>query len=274
MRGRLLTILLASAALPGAAHAQALDYRDVLSAEHAAGPRLAYQPMATGGGPTAPAEAAAAEDEDDGPVRSFYFDRIEYRGQPGGDGWSWDLSAEFGFQNNRLWLSTNGDASLRGTLQYVEGQALFSRPVLDAGLALQAGIRQDFVRPRRTHATVGAQGNITEPLYVGLFGFLSNRRELTARAFAYYDWEPTARVVIQPYAGLEAAARDIPELGLGHGLTSAELGLRVRYRIAEPFAPYVGVSWDRLLGRTARLTRLAGDEPGSTSLVIGLRSYF
>jgi copper resistance protein B len=80
--------------------------------------------------------------------------------------------------------------------------------------------------------------------------------------------------VVQPYAGVEAAARDIPALGLAHGLTSAELGVRVRYRIAEPFAPYVGVSWDRLLGRTARLSRLAGDEPGSTSLVIGLRSYF
>ena len=273
MRGRLLAILTALAALPTGANAQALGYQDVLRAEHAAGPRLAYQPMDTGGPPIAPA-AAAASGAGEGPVRSFYFDRIEYRGQPGGDGWSWDLSAEFGFQENRLWLSTAGDASPRGTLQYVEGQALFSRPVLDAGLALQAGVRQDFIRPRRTYAAVGAQGNVTEPLYIGLFGFLSNRRELTARAFAYYDWEPAARVVVQPYAGLEAAARDIPELGLGHGFTSAELSLRVRYRIAEPFAPYVGVSWDRLLGRTARLARLAGDDPGSTSLVIGLRSYF
>jgi copper resistance protein B len=73
---------------------------------------------------------------------------------------------------------------------------------------------------------------------------------------------------------MEAATRDVPALGLGHGLTSAELGLRVRYRIAEPFAPYVGVSWDRLLGRTARLTRAAGDDVAATSLVIGLRSYF
>src|SRR5690349_18498905 len=131
MRGRLL-LSLTALALPTVASAQALGYEDVLRAEHAAGPRLTYQPMATGGAPTAPAAATAAAEEDNGPVRSFYFDRIEYRAQPGGDGWSWDLSAEFGFQNNRLWLSTAGDASLRGRLQYVEGQALFSRPVLDA----------------------------------------------------------------------------------------------------------------------------------------------
>lgn len=271
MRG---LFLIAAAIGPAAgANAQSLSYQDVLRAEHGVGPRLAYQPMDTSGSPTAPA-AVAAPAAGESPVRSFYFDRIEYRAQPGGDGWSWDLSAEFGFQNNRLWLSTAGDASLRGTLQYVEGQALYSHPVLDAGLALQAGVRQDFIRPRRTYAVLGAQGNVTAPLYVGLFGFLSNRRELTARAFAYYDWEPAARLVVQPYVGMEAAARDIPALSLGHGLTSAELGLRVRYRIAEPFAPYIGVSWDRLLGRTARIARLAGDDPEATSLVIGLRSYF
>ena len=86
---------------------------------------------------------------------------------------------------------------------------------------------------------LGAQGNLTAPLYVGLFGFLSTQGEVTGRAFAYYDWEPARRLVVQPYAGMEAATRDIPELGLGRGLTSAELGLRVRYRIAEPFAPYI-----------------------------------
>lgn len=271
MRGHLLAIA-ASAGCSGAAGAQALPYRDVLRAEHAVGPRLSYQPIETGNAPTAPTAPAAAEPN--GPVRDFYFDRIEFRGQPEGDGWSWDLSAEFGGQAHRLWLATAGDASLRGTLQYVEAQALYSRPVLDAGLALQAGVRQDFVRPRRTYGVLGFQGNVTEPLYVGLFGFLSTRGELTGRAFAYYDWEPAPRLVLQPYAGLEAAAGDDPALGLGHGLTSAELGLRLRYRIAEPFAPYVGVSWDRLLGRTARIARLAGEDLEATSLVIGLRSYF
>ena len=267
-------MLMALVAPAAGANAQELAYQDVLRAEHAVGPRLAYQPMDTNAPAALTAASAPAAPGEDNPVRSFYFDRIEYRGQPGGDGWSWDLSAEFGFQANRLWLSTAGDASVRGTLQYVEGQALYSRPLLDAGLALQAGVRQDFVHPRRSYAVLGAQGNVTAPLYVGLFGFLSNRREVTARAFAYYDWEPAARLVVQPFAGLEAATRDIAELGLGRGLTSAELGLRVRYRIAEPFAPYIGISWDRLLGRTARIARLAGEEPEATSLVIGLRSYF
>ena len=266
---RALALLLAT--LPATAQAQRLDYENVLAAEHAVGPRLAYQPIAS---QAAPVAAAATEAEETGPVRAAYFDRIEYRGKPGGDGWSWDLSGEIGSQGHRLWLATAGDASLRGRLQYVEGQALYSRPVLDAGLAVQAGVRRDFVRPRRTYAMLGVQGNVSAPLYVGAFGFLSTQGEVTGRAYAYYDWEPARRLVVQPYAGVEAAAQDVAALGLGRGVSSAELGLRVRYRIAEPFAPYMGLSWDRLLGRTARLAREADEDVVATSFVLGVRSYF
>lgn len=60
----------------------------------------------------------------------------------------------------------------------------------------------------------------------------------------------------------------------GRGVTESELGLRLRYRIAEAFSPYLGLSWDRLLGRTARFARTAGDDPGGAGLVLGVRSYF
>ena len=259
-------------AYASAGQTQTLSYQDVLSAEHAVGPRLSYQPMEINTAPVTP--PAAPDEEAEGPVRSAYFDRIEYRGQPGGDGWSWDLSGEIGSAPHRLWLTTAGDASLRGRVEYIEGQALYSHPILEAGLALQIGIRQDFVQPRRTYGVFGVQGNLTEPLYVGAFAFLSTRNDFIGRAFAYYDWEPAPRLVVQPYVGIEASTRDAPELAIGRGLSSAELSLRIRYRIAEPFAPYVGISWERLFGRTARIARADGEDVEATSLVIGLRSYF
>jgi copper resistance protein B len=66
----------------------------------------------------------------------------------------------------------------------------------------------------------------------------------------------------------------VPELGIGAGPIYLEGGLRLRYRIAEPFAPYLGVNWERLLGRTARLARDTGDDVESTQFVVGVRSYF
>lgn len=154
-------------------------------------------------------------------------------------------------------------------------QALYSRPLGDSGLQLQAGFRQDFVpRPRRSYAVLGVQGNLTEPLYVGAFGYLSRQGELTARLFAYYDLPLAGRLILQPAAETEIAAADAPELGIGSGPVYVEAGLRLRYRLAGAFAPYVGINWERLLGRTANLAREAGDEVETTHFVLGLRSYF
>jgi copper resistance protein B len=242
---------------PAPAAAQRLAYEDVLTPA----PRLAYQPV------------AVAEAE---PMAAFYGDRIEIA--PEGNGYAWDLSAQIGNGPHRLWLATAGDGGFQGGLGSVEAQALYSHPILDAGLAVQAGVQRDFLRPRRTYAVLGLQGNVSEPLYVGAFGYFSTRGEVTGTFYAYYDWKlgEAARheVILQPYAGIDFAAADMPALGLGRGATALEVSARLRYRIAEPFAPYVGLSYNRLLGRTARLARLAGEDPDSTSLVLGIRSYF
>lgn len=239
------------------AGAQRLPYEDVLGMPD----RLGY------------AEVSVTEPSSEA-VRAFYGDRFEVDIGPGGDVYSWDVSGEIGNARHRLWLALAGDGLINGGLQYVEGQALYSTPILEAGLALQIGVRRDFVRPRRSHLVVGAQGNVSDAAYLGLFGFVSTKNELTFRGFAYYDWEPQRNLIFQPYAAVEAASADIPALGLGRGPTELELGLRMRYRIAEPFAPYIGVRHDRLLGRTARFARDAGEDVASTSLVLGLRSYF
>lgn len=250
-------------ATPAGAHR--LSYANVLG-----GPMLGYETMPIADAPT----ASFSADPEAGPVRAFYGDRFEVITTRDGDAYSWDVSAEVGSQGHRLWLATAGDASPGSGLDYVETQALYSHPILDEGLAIQAGVRRDFVRPRRTYAVLGLQGNLTEPFYVGAFGFLSTKSELSGRLFAYYDWSWRDNIVLQPYAGLELAARDMPELGLGRGFTEAELSLRLRYEVRDGFAPYLGLRWDSLLGRTARIARQAGEEVDALSMVIGLRSYF
>ncbi len=254
MRALALGLLLASA--PAAA--QRLPYADMLGMPDG----LAY------------GEVEVAREGTGGGVADFYGDRFEVQAGPGGDGYSWDVSAEIGSAEHRLWLALAGDGLFEGGVQYVEGQALYSHPILAEGLALQVGVRRDFVRPRRSYAVLGVQGSVGDPLYVGLFGYLSTRNELSFRAFAYYDWELAGPLVLQPYAAAEAITRDAPALGLGRGATELELGLRMRYQLADRFGPYLGVRWDRLLGRTARIARQAGDDPDTVSLVAGLRSYF
>ena len=82
------------------------------------------------------------------------------------------------------------------------------------------------------------------------------------------------RLILQPRVELNFAAQDVPENGIGSGLSTAELGLRLRYEIRREFAPYIGVSWERKVGDTARYARDEGDRASSVSFVAGIRSWF
>jgi copper resistance protein B len=70
------------------------------------------------------------------------------------------------------------------------------------------------------------------------------------------------------------AAQDVPELGIGSGLSSIKAGLRLRYEFAREFAPYIGVNWERQLGDTARYARMKSERPSVTSLVMGICFWF
>lgn len=258
--------------LPANAAAQRLAYENVLEAEHRAGPRLRYEPVLD---QPMPPPANVSGDDEATSVRAFYGDRLEWRPQRGADAFNWDLSAEIGSARHRLWLAMAGDSTLGGGVDYLEVSALYSRPLGDSELSLQAGVRRDFVpSPRRTYGVVGVQGTIADPFYAGVFGFLSNKGEFTGRAFAYIDLPLTERLILQPAVETEIAADDVPALGIGAGPVYVEAGMRLRYRLHEAFAPYVGVNWERLLGRTARLARNEGEDGDSAYLVLGLRSYF
>ena len=68
--------------------------------------------------------------------------------------------------------------------------------------------------------------------------------------------------------------QDVPESGIGSGLSTIEAGLRLRYEIVREFAPYVGFNWERRFGDTARYARLAGEDVTSMGFVAGIRFWF
>ena len=92
---------------------------------------------------------------------------------------------------------------------------------------------------------LAAQYDDGEALWLGAFGYLSHKGELSARLAGYYNQALGGDLVLQPSAELDYYGEDVPELGLGRGLGYAEAGLRLRYEIKEAFAPYVGLSWSR-----------------------------
>lgn len=226
--------------------------------------------------PTAMARARAAMIAEGGGMTysQWMLDRLEYRAGKGADGYAWEGEGWIGGDINRFAVKSEGEGAFGGSLERAEVQALYSRAI-DPWFNLQAGVRQDFGEgPDRSYAVIGIDGLAPYWFEVGAEAFLSTRGDAHLRLEASYDQRITQRLILQPRAELNFAAQDVPENRIGSGLSNAELGLRLRYEIRREFAPYVGVSWDRRFGDTARYARADGDRATSKSIVAGVRVWF
>lgn len=211
-----------------------------------------------------------------GRIRTFavMIERLEATIQSGRDGYAWDAQAWYGSAIDRLWLKSEGEGAFGEAPEQAELQVLWSR-ALDPWFNLQAGVRHDFrPDPERSYLVLGIEG--LAPYWFEVDGafFLSNKGDLSARFEGEYDLRITQRLILQPRLELDFALQDVPEIGIGSGLSSGEAGLRLRYEIVPEFAPYVGVQYGRAFGDTARFRRLAGEDAGGWSLLLGVRAWF
>ena len=186
---------------------------------------------------------------------AFFLDRLEYGDSDEGETILWDAQVWYGGDYNKLWFETEGEGPT-GESPEAELQALYHRP-FSPFWSWQAGVRYDL-RPDGeediAYAALGLQG--------------------LAPQWFETDLTLTQRLILQPRLELNVSGSDVPELGLGSGLTSTEAGLRLRYEIRRELAPYVGVRWERLHGDTRDLARSEGEPTSVTSFVVGLRAWF
>jgi copper resistance protein B len=209
------------------------------------------------------------------PTSRFSIDRLEIAVQGGRDGYAWEgVQFRYGGDRNRLWLKSEGEGTFGEGIERAEVQALWSRAIAPY-FDVQAGIRYDIrPRPDRAHLVLGIQGLAPYWFEVDAALFLSQKGDLTARAEVEYDQRITQRLILQPRAELDFSLQDVPELGLGSGVTSGEAGLRLRYEFVPEFAPYVGVAYARAFGDTAAFRRVAGADAGGWRFVMGVRAWF
>lgn len=238
-----------------------------------AAPEANYADRVWGRDAMAPARATLRSEHGGTSFSQLMLNLAEVQFRDGRDGYRWDGEFWYGGDINRLTIKSEGEGTFREDAEG-EVQALYSRAV-GPYFNLQAGVRQDFAPgPDRTYATIGFEG--LAPYWFDVEGalFLSDKGDLLGRLEGYYDQRITQRLILQPRVELNLSAQDVPSSLLGSGLTDAEAGLRLRYEISREFAPYVGVSWERRFGDTARYSRAAGEGTGGFSLVAGIRAWF
>jgi copper resistance protein B len=212
-------------------------------------------------------------------AHKFLLDQLEVTLGDGDAGYSWDAQFWYGGDIDKFWLKTEGEGTFGERFEGVELQGLWSHAI-DPWFDLQAGVRQDIgAGPDRTHLVLGVQG--LAPYWFEVEGavFLSTEGEVTARFEAEYDVRLTGELILQPKIELDFSLQDIAELRLGSGITTAELGARLRYEFfprsgPAVIAPYVGIMYEQAFGRTEDFRVAEGEEAGGLKLLVGVRTWF
>jgi len=203
----------------------------------------------------------------------FLLDQLEYQDADEGSTLAWSASGWVGGDIDRLWLRSEGERT-NGVTEDAELQLLYGHSI-GPWWDVVAGVRQDF-KPEspQTWAAFGVQGMALYAFEAEATAFVGENGQSAARLEGEYDILLTNRLILQPTAEVNFYGKNDPERGVGSGLANTELGLRLRYEIVRQFAPYIGVSWNRVYGNTADMVRDEGGDKEEARLVAGIRMWF
>ncbi|MCC7240847.1 MAG: copper resistance protein B [Acidobacteria bacterium] len=201
------------------------------------------------------------------------FDQLEWQTGSGSDAFSWDTKGWVGQDRNRLWFRTEGDRA-GGRTEQAQTHLLYGRAIA-RWWDVTAGVRVDTLPDTpRTALALGVQGLAPYWFEVEASAYVEPSGRTHVRVETEYDLLITNRLVLQPLVEFEVYGRADPERLIGTGLSTGELGLRLRYEFRRQFAPYVGVVWARKFFGTADQARAAGEDVAGTRLAVGLRTWF
>ncbi|MCE9648401.1 MAG: copper resistance protein B [Parvibaculum sp.] len=209
---------------------------------------------------------------DDNAIHHAFRFQIDGAGNDQGGLVNWEGSGWIGGDVERLALKTEGEMQ-NGHVERSELWALYSRNVATFW-DLQAGVRQDFDPRPTSYLVAGVQGLMSYFLETDAHVFLSTKGDASARLEQSIDLPVSQHLILEPHLKIDFSARDVPERGIGTGLSTAEAGVLLRYEITRKFAPYLDLVYERALGNTARFRRADGEDPGDLTLRAGIRFLF
>lgn len=200
-------------------------------------------------------------------------DELEFLSGNEGDGYAWNLQANYGDDRNKFWVRTQGLKVPDELDPTTSGEILWWRP-LSAFWGTQLGLRQDIGDGAHTYLAAGIEGIAPYWFIVEATGYVGDDGRLAARFKVSYDIRFTNRLILTPNVEANAYSKSEDERGVGAGLGNIEVGLRLRYEIRRKIAPYAGYVWERSFSGTADRRRAAGDPVNEHRFVAGFRMWF
>lgn len=202
----------------------------------------------------------------DDPLRAtFMMDRFEVQVRDNLP-LAWDGRGYMGYDLNKLYFYSEGE-SVKGDTES-QNEVVYSQ-ALTPFWDVQIGVETDTAgSERKSWGEVALQG--LSPYFIDTRIRLKVSSEAIAASLDFeYEALLTQRLVLTPRFEMDAYSADIPRMGYGSGLSSANLGLRLRYEIRREFAPYIGLQYARSFGNTSKY-----NDVSEGRFIVGLRFWF
>lgn len=207
-------------------------------------------------------------------------DRLEYAWGDHEDTVNWDAQFWYGGDINRLRIETEGEDIASGgeggeleTFDVMYSRMIAPNWDVQAGLGYQRayGPGPDH---ERGSLVVGVQGLAPYWFETDAKLRLNEGGAVSAELEVEYEWLLSQRLILQPRFSTHYSSEKVEAFGIGEGLNSAQVGLRLRYEIRREFAPYIGVYYRELFGETADLAEAEGEDTEGVAVVAGVRMWF
>ncbi|MBQ0831912.1 copper resistance protein B [Marinobacter sp.] len=205
------------------------------------------------------------------------FEELEYRYSDNDEEVGvWNTDFFYGTDNFKArWLS-NGEYSLEEqAYESLENQIVGQIPIskfFDA----KAGVRFNTPEgPDRTYAVLGIAGLAPQWFEIDTNFYVSKDGDTSADLDAEYELLFTNYWILTASLDATVAFSEDREIGVGKGLVSTEVGLRLSYDLIDrAVSPYVGIVHERKYGDSADFARADGGSTEDWFAVVGARLSF
>lgn len=199
----------------------------------------------------------------------FMVDELEYRWQDGDDPLAWSAALSAGTERHRVWLISEGDHTF-GDLGGNELRAYYSY-TMDSSWNVNVGWRGDVnPDPRQDWFLLGVEGEAPGDIGLGATVYATDGGDSGFRLEVERGFSPARNWFLTPELKANFYGQNTPETGLGSGLSTLELALRLGYEFTPSFATYVGVVWEGAFGTTADYAEAEGEDRSETQFLLGV----
>jgi len=198
---------------------------------------------------------------------SFLIDKLEHQ-YSDEKATVWDISGYAGYDQNKIYIYSEGEKPKTGKASS-ENQLLYSRAIAPYW-DFQTGLEYDKTPTHdKTWAVLGINGLAPYFFETKASLLVNSDGNVGIKANAEYEALFTQKLILTPSVEFSAYSKNDETMEIGSGLSNINVGARLRYEITREFAPYIGVEWNRNLGKTNDYAPL-----NDTYIVAGVRFWF